>query len=109
MGISYTIEDRRLAGGIGRVTELTASFDAAYTAGGESLAAADARLKRIDSVIVRETVTEGGYVVGYDESAGTLRVYASGDLAGDPLQEVAGATDLSTESVRLSVRGVGTA
>lgn len=108
MGVNYTVEERRLAGRIGRETALTAAFDASYTAGGEPLAASDAALDTLDEVAVRETVTEGGYVVGYDESAGTLKVYEGGG-AGAPLSEVAGATDLSTETVRLTVRGSGVA
>ncbi|WP_323192411.1 hypothetical protein [Halostella sp. PRR32] len=108
MGVSYTIEERRLQGRIGRETVLTASFDASYNAGGEALTASDAGLDEYGEVAVRETVTESGYVVGYDESAGVLKVYEGGG-AGATLQEVAGGTDLSTETVRLLVRGSGTA
>lgn len=108
MGVTYSVEDRRLAGRIGRETVLTAQFDTSYTAGGEALTASDADLGTLEDVFVRETVTESGYVVGYDESAATLKVYEGGG-AGAPLSEVAGATDLSTETVRLLVRGSGTA
>ena len=108
MGVSYSVEERRLQGRIGRETVLTASFDASYNAGGEALNASDAALDTLEEVAVRETVTEGGYVVGYDESAGTLKVYEGGG-AGAPLSEVADATDLSTETVRLLVRGSGVA
>ena len=108
MGVNYSVDERRLAGRVGRETVLTAEFDASYNAGGEALTAADAQLDTLDEVAVRETVTESGYVVGYDESAGVLKVYEGGG-AGATLQEIAGGTDLSTETVRLTVRGRGTA
>lgn len=107
MGATFATDDRRFINSIGRVVDLTVTFDTSYTAGGEPITAADAGLQTLASVTVHETVTEGGYVVGYDASAGTLKVYGSGGTADAPLSELAGGTDLSTESVKVSVRGSG--
>lgn len=104
MGISYTIHDRGFAPNVGRSHLVDASFDTSYTAGGEPLAPSDARLDRLDAVEVLSDVSPGGYVVGYDLTAETLKVFEGPDLRG-PLVEVAGGTDLSAEEVRLRVTG----
>lgn len=106
MGATYDLDNRGLQGGIGRRHQVSVSFDTSYTAGGEALTAADVGLGSIDEVVVRDAVTESGYVVDYDPANGTLVVYEGGG-AGAPLAEVAGGTDLSTESTELTVRGRG--
>ncbi|GGL55125.1 hypothetical protein [Halocalculus aciditolerans] len=109
MGITYTKQDDDWDGAHSRLVRVLAAFDASYTNGGEALAASDADMASIERVVVEETVTESGYVVGYDESAGVLKAYASSGTAGNPLQEVADAADLSGETVTLTVYGRGSA
>lgn len=106
MGVSYSVDRDGYDGGIRAEAKLTASFDTSYTAGGEPLTAADARMGRIDDVVLADNVTESGYIARYDQSAGTIVMYEGGG-AGATLSEVAGSTDLSSESVTLLVRGSG--
>lgn len=103
MGITYTVDDHKWLGNQ-RVAVVTASFDASYTAGGEPLVADDVDMDGIGAVLFEEPVSEGGYVASYREGTGTIKMYTSGG-GGSPLAEVAGATDLSTESVTLQVWG----
>lgn len=103
MGISYTRDDHRWLSNQQEVT-LTASFDASYTTGGEALNPDDAGLGRIENVDIESITTDSGYVVEWDDDAGTLVVREESDTGGG-LTEVAAGTDLSTESIRLSVRG----
>ncbi|UIP00341.1 hypothetical protein Hbl1158_02930 [Halobaculum sp. CBA1158] len=104
MGITYTKQDDGWTGGVQREVVLDAAFDADYTAGGESLDPADADLGAIENVDIESITTDSGYVVEWDNDAGTLVVREESDTGGG-LTEVAGATDLSGESIRLSVRG----
>ena len=103
MGISYTQQSHGWSGNQRQVT-LEAQFDASYTAGGEPLAAADAGLGSIEGVNVESGASESGYVARWDDAAGTLMMFEEDATAG-PLAEVAGATDLSTESLRVTVWG----
>lgn len=104
MGVTYDVLDRDMAAHVGRRIIVEATFDLSYTAGGEALGPGDVRLDTIEGVSVLGSVTGGGYAVGYDAGAGTLRVYEEDAVAG-PLAEVAGGTDLSGESVRLEIIG----
>lgn len=104
MGVTYTVDDSTWDGGTHRRVVLTAQFDASYTSGGETLAPDDAGLQSIDSVVIQEPVTENGYVASYRAGDGTIKMFTSGG-GGSPLSEVADATDLSTESATVVVRG----
>ena len=103
MGISYTQPRHGWSGNQRHVT-LEAQFDASYTAGGEALNPDDAGLGTIESVAIESGASESGYVARWDDAAGTLMMFEENATAG-PLAEVAGATDLSTESLRVSVWG----
>lgn len=103
MGISYTTNDSGWDGN--NVTAVvTGAFDASYTAGGESLAAADVGMGSIERVVVASGATESGYVARHDAAAGTIQLFEENASAG-PLAEVAGGTDVSSETVRLHVYG----
>lgn len=104
MGVTYDVLDRDMAAHVGRRVLVEATFDAAYTAGGEALTAGDVRLDSLDAVSVLSGVTDSGYVVRHDAAAGTLQVFVEADLGG-PLAEAAGGTDLTGETVRLEVEG----
>ncbi|MFD1515659.1 hypothetical protein [Halomarina rubra] len=104
MGISYTTDDAGYDGGIRREVHMTGTFDSSYTSGGEGLTAADAGLDHLDAVIVADGATESGYVPSYDATNGTVKLFEENATAG-PLAEVAGSTDVSTETVTLVVRG----
>lgn len=103
MGISYEPIKRRFVATY-REQTLEATFDASYTAGGEALDPGDANLGHIQNVTVESVTTDSGYVVQWDDDAGTL-VVREGGGAGAPLAEIAGGTDLTGETVRLRVRG----
>ncbi len=104
MGISYTEQDHRWTGGGQREKVVEAAFDSTYTAGGESLAPSDVGLGSIENVTIESGTTDSGYVVEWDPATGVLVVREESD-AGGGLTEVADATDLSGESIRLSIRG----
>lgn len=87
-----------------RVAVVTATFSSSYTSGGEALTAGDVGMDSIESVVVASGATASGYVPRYDGSAGTLQLFEESGAAG-PLSEVAGATDVSSESVTLYIRG----
>lgn len=104
MGIAYTQQDDRPVGNQ-RVVTLEATFDAAYSTGGEALSAADADLGTIEHVDIVEAVTAKGYVIRWDKATGTIQAFeASTD--GTPLDEVAaGKADLENETIQLRVWG----
>lgn len=104
MGIEYTEERHGWTGGGQREKTIEAAFDATYTEGGEPLTAADVGFGRIQNVSIESGTTQSGYVVQWDDEAEVLIVREESD-AGGGLVEVAPDTDLSGESVRLSVRG----
>lgn len=90
-----------------RARVATVTFDAAYLAGGELLAPRDVGLSDIALVLVQPdgASTGAGYVVRYDYTAGSLRVFNEEAVAaGGPLLEV-GAIDLSGLTVRLLILG----
>ena len=103
MGISYTKVREAPVANQRRVV-LDAAFDTSYTAGGEALAADDARLGSVELVTVGSGASESGYVPRYDAESESLLMFEENGNAG-PLAEVADATDLSTETVRLVVWG----
>lgn len=103
MGVTYTVQEHKWLGNQ-RIAVVEAQFDASYTAGGEPLAANDVDFDDVQSVLFEEPVSEGGYVAAYRDADGTIKMYETGG-AGATLSEVAGATDLSTESVTLQVWG----
>lgn len=103
MGISYSIEQARPIGvQANKIVEAT--FDASYTAGGESLGPSDVNLSKIESVTVMSVVTNSGYVIRHNRDSGTLQAYESPGTASS-LTEVAGGTDLTGEGVRIEVKG----
>lgn len=104
MGISYTEQGHRWVG-TQREVVLEASFDTSYTAGGESLAPGDAGLGIIENVTIESGASDSGYVARWDDANGTIMMFEETDSTSAPLGEVAGTTDLSAESVRISVRG----
>ncbi|WP_254768228.1 hypothetical protein [Salinilacihabitans rarus] len=104
MGITYTETDHRWTGGIQREKTVEAAFDSSYTAGGEPLTPTDVGLGSIENVTIESGTTDSGYVVQWDDATEALVVREESD-AGGGLTEVADATDLSGESVRLAVRG----
>lgn len=106
MGVSYTQEDHSWLGN-GREVVLTASFDASYTAGGEPLNPGDAGLRDIESVTIETGATETGYNPRWDPANGTVMMFHETDTTTGGANEVAAGTDLSTETVRLRVRGRG--
>lgn len=106
MGISYSRVDHRWVGNQREVV-LEASFDASYTAGGEALTAGDAGLREIDNVNIESGASESGYVARWDDANGTLMMFEETDSTSASLGEVAGSTDLSTETLRVTVRGRG--
>ena len=69
-----------------------------YTTGGEAVAAADLDLDDIEDAVVMEGATTGGYVPRYDTATDKLLLFDAGT-------EVAAATDVSTETIRLDIRG----
>jgi len=75
-----------------------------YSAGGESIAASDLDLDEIEEAIVMEGATTGGYVPRYDSASDSILLFEAG-ADGAALDEVAGSTDVSSETVRLDVRG----
>lgn len=103
MGITYTVNDHKWLGNQ-RVSIVEAQFDASYTAGGEALVADDVGMDDVENVLFEEPVSQGGYVAAYRDANGTIKMYETGG-AGSTLTEVAGATDLSTESVTIQVWG----
>ena len=103
MGVTYTRDDHRWVGNQ-RVVTAEAAFDASYTAGGEALTAGDVDLGVIQNVDVQSNTTGSGYVVEWDDDAGTLVVREESDTGGG-LTEVADATDLSGEEVTIRVWG----
>lgn len=105
MGISYTQADHRWTGGNQREVTLDGAFDTSYTAGGEALNPGDAGLTTIENVDIESVSTESGYVARWDDANGTILLFEETDSTSAPLGEVAGGTDVSTESVRVSVRG----
>lgn len=104
MGVTYTVDEDIWDGAIRRRARVEAAFDSSYTSGGEALAASDVGFGSINAVYFQEPVTEGGYIASYRAGDGTVKVYETGG-AGATLTEVAGATDLSTESCTLIVEG----
>lgn len=103
MGISFSeIQEEPVANQVIKYVEAT--FDASYTAGGEPVTASDVRLGRINTVSISSGLSAGGYSPRWDAAAGTLMMYQDGG-AGAPSAEVAGGTDLTGETVRLTVRG----
>lgn len=104
MGITYTEDDHRWTGGIQREVVVEASFDSSYNVGGEALTPGDVGLGSIGNVTVESQTTDSGFVVEWDDTNDALVVREESDTGGG-LTEVADATDLSGESVRLSVRG----
>ncbi|MFC7044293.1 hypothetical protein ACFQH6_20470 [Halobacteriaceae archaeon GCM10025711] len=104
MGITYTKQADGWTGGTQREVVVDAAFDSSYTAGGEALTPSDVGLKKIENVDIESVTTDSGYIVEWDNDAGTLVVREESDTGGG-LSEVADATDLSGESIRLSVRG----
>jgi hypothetical protein len=104
MGVTYSELDDRPTGGVQREIVVEAQFDSSYNTGGETLAATDIGLGTIENVTIESVATDSGYVVGWDYATDALVVYEENASAG-PLAEVADATDLSGEAVRLSVRG----
>lgn len=103
MGITYTREDHRWVGNQ-RVVTLEADFDASYNVGGEALNPGDAGLSQIENATLESGTTDSGYVVQWDDVNGALIVREESDTGGG-LTEVADLTDLSAESVRITVRG----
>lgn len=103
MGITYTRDDHRW-NGTQREVVVDAAFDSSYNAGGETLNPGDVGLGSIENVSIESNTTDSGYVVEWDDANDALVVREESD-AGGGLTEVADATDLSGESVRLSVRG----
>lgn len=85
-----------------RIAVVTATFSASYSSGGEALTGDDVGMDDIESVVVASGATTNGYVPRYNGSA--LQLYEENASAG-PLAEVAGGTDVSTETVTLYVRG----
>lgn len=81
-----------------------ATLSNSYTAGGEAISADDLDLDDIEDVVVMEGATTGGYVPRYDTATDQILLFEAG-ADGTPLDEVAAATDVSTETVRLEVRG----
>lgn len=104
MGISWSRDESDWDGGHQRRERLTGAFDSSYTAGGEPLTPDDAGLDHIESVSVLSPATESGYVVRYDHNADAVLLFEENATTG-PLAEVADATDVSTESVDIEVRG----
>ena len=103
MGITYTREGHRWIANQ-RVVTAEAAFDADYTAGGEPLNPNDVGLGRIENVDIQSNTTGSGYVVEWDDDAGTLVVREESDTGGG-LTEVADATDLSGEEVTIRIWG----
>lgn len=99
MGVSLTADDHRWVGNQ-RVVTATATFDADYTNGGESIAPGDVDLNSIDSVSIDSGTTSGGSPVEYDAANGVLVVYDSthSELAG-------GSSAADGETVTLTIRG----
>lgn len=102
---TFSVDDDGWDGDTHRRVLATATMSSSYSAGGEALAASDVDLETIDSVTVLHGATTGGYVPRYDPAAGTLQLFVASGTAGNPLQEVAGSTDVSTESIELEIRG----
>ncbi|MDT3434693.1 hypothetical protein [Haloarcula sp. 1CSR25-25] len=104
MGISWTKDDDDWDGAHSRRVRLTGAFDTSYTSGGEPLTPSDADLGSIESVTVLSPSTESGYVVRYDHDTDEVLLFQE-DASAGPLAEVAGSTDVSTETVAIEVRG----
>jgi hypothetical protein len=104
MGITYSELDDRPTGGVQREITAEAQFDNSYNNGGEALTASDVGLGKINNVTIESVVTDSGYVVRWDYANDALVVYEETGSAG-ALSEVADATDLSGEAVRIAVRG----
>ena len=101
---SFTVDDDGWDGDTHRRVLATATMSNSYTAGGEALTPGDVGLESIDSVTVLHGVTAGGYVPRYDPAADAILLYEASGSAG-ALAEVAGATDVSSETVKLEIRG----
>ena len=89
---------------IRRVEQVEATFDASYTAGGESITPADVDLGSIESASIDSGASPGGYVPRFDPETNSVLMFEENATAG-PLAEVAGGSDLSGETVRLTIRG----
>lgn len=89
---------------IRRVEQVEAEFDASYTGGGEPFTASDVRLGSIGSVTVASGASPGGYVPRFDADSNSILMFEEDATAG-PLAEVADGSDLSGETVRLTING----
>lgn len=94
--ISYTDEPRTAK--FGRYTGGT------YVTAGETVAASDFALSRLDYLIISGG-SEEGYVFSYDPSAGKVLAFEAG-ADGAALDEVASDTDLSGSSVDVIAVGL---
>ena len=95
-----------------KVKYVIATFDSSYATGGESLTAADVKMKRITHVTPELASNSGktaGVVVGYDYTNSKLYALTAAAVpgSGSLLQEVASTTNLSTLAVRLRIEGEG--
>lgn len=104
MGITYNELDDRPTGGVQREITAEAQFDNSYNNGGEALTASDVGLGTINNVTIESGTTDSGYVVQWDYDNDALVVREESDTGGG-LTEVADATDLSGEAIRIAVRG----
>lgn len=109
MGVTYAILASGQTKRGQRRVRLKATFDGDYTDGGEPLTPSDAGLdafhQRYDPVRLEQKRSDGAFVtsghspVEWDSESETL-VVTDGDG-----EEVAGGTDLSGETIQLTVRG----
>lgn len=103
MGVTLTTVES-YGDDIRRVEQVEATFDASYTAGGEAITATDVDLGSIESVSIDSGASPSGYVPRFDHGTNSILMFEENATAG-PLAEVAGATDLTGETVRLTIRG----
>lgn len=103
MGVTLTTVES-YGDDIRRVEQVEATFDASYTAGGEAITATDVNLGSIGSVSIASGASPSGYVPRYDADTDSILMFEENATAG-PLVEVAGGTDLSGETVRLTIHG----
>lgn len=103
MALTITEVDHRWAGNQREVTA-DIDFDTSYPTGGESVTADDFGLGTIENLVIESGVSNGGYVARWDDVNENIQMFEAG-ADGTPLDEVADLTDLSAESIRVTVRG----
>lgn len=91
-----------------RIKVRTITFDSSYPTGGESLTAADVKLRKIEFVsdgVARNTAGTLAVNTSYDYTNSKLFAYETAGTVDTAHKEVTNATDLSTYSVRLRIEG----